>query len=34
MADFFGKLVVRAYAPKRRAVLLGAAALLAICILY
>lgn len=34
MADFFGKLVVRAYAPKRRALLLGAAALLAICILY
>src|SRR5208282_1635579 len=34
MADFFGKLVVRAHAPKRRAVLLGSAALLAAFILY
>jgi hypothetical protein len=34
MADFFGKLVVRSYAPKRRAVLLGAAALSAVLILY
>ena len=34
MADFFGKLVVRAHAPKRRAVLLGSAALLAALILY
>src|SRR5271165_4051779 len=34
MADFFGKLVVRSYAPKRRAVLLGTAALIAAFILY
>src|SRR5271154_4179898 len=34
MADFFDKLVVRSHAPKRRAVLLGGAALLAIVILY
>ena len=34
MADLFGKLVVRAYAPKRRAVLLGSAALLAALVLY
>jgi hypothetical protein len=34
MADLFGKLVVRSYAPRRRAVLLGSAALLAIGILY
>src|SRR5271155_504131 len=34
MADFFGKLVVRSYAPRRRAVLLGSAALLTVLILY
>ncbi len=34
MADLFGKLVVRSYAPRRRAVLLGLAALLAAIILY
>lgn len=34
MADLFGKLVVRAYAPKRRAVILAASAVLAIVILY
>ena len=34
MADLFGKLVVRSYAPRRRAVLLGSSALLAALILY
>jgi len=34
MADLFGKLVVRPHAPKRRAVLLTAAALLALIVLY
>jgi hypothetical protein len=34
MADSFGKLVVRSYAPKRRAVLWGMAVLLAAAILY
>jgi hypothetical protein len=34
MADFFGKLVVRSYAPKRRAILQGTAVLLAVLILY
>jgi hypothetical protein len=34
MADFFGKWVVRSYAPKRHAVLWGAAALLAVALLY
>src|ERR1700683_3734757 len=34
MADFFGNLVVRSHAPKRRAVLLGGAVLLALLILY
>jgi hypothetical protein len=34
MADLFGKLVVRSYAPRRRAVLLGLSALLAALILY
>src|SRR5277367_82477 len=34
MADFFGNLVVRSHAPKRRALLLGGAALLAVLILY
>jgi hypothetical protein len=34
VADLFGKLVVRSYAPRRRALLLGAAALLAVGILY
>jgi len=34
MADFFGKLVVRSYAPRRRAVLLGVAVLLALLIVY
>ena len=34
MADLFGKLVVRSYAPKRRAVLLTLAVLLAIVVLY
>jgi hypothetical protein len=34
MADFFGNLVVRSHAPRRRAVLLGGAVLLALLILY
>src|SRR3984893_4147149 len=34
MADSFGNLVVRTHAPKRRAVLLGAAVLLALGVLY
>ena len=34
MADFFGKWVVRAHAPRRRAVLWGAAGLLAVALLY
>ena len=34
MADSFGNLVVRTHAPKRRAVLLGAAVLLAVGVLY
>jgi len=34
MADFFGKWVVRSYAPKRHAVLWGTAALLAAALLY
>ena len=34
MADFFGKWVVIAHAPRRRAVLWGAAALLALVLLY
>ena len=34
MADFFGNLVVRAHSPRRRAVLLGGAVLLALLILY
>jgi hypothetical protein len=34
MADLLGKLVVRSHAPRRRAVLLGLAALLAVVILY
>jgi hypothetical protein len=34
MADLFGKLVVRSHAPKRRAVLLAAAALFSIVVLY
>jgi hypothetical protein len=34
MADFFGKWVVRSYAPKRHAMLLGTAALLAVALLY
>src|SRR5579863_4783835 len=34
MAESFGKLVVRSYAPKRRAVLWGMAVLLALAILY
>ncbi len=34
MADFFGKWVVRSYAPKRRAVLWGTAALLAVALLF
>jgi hypothetical protein len=34
MADSFGKLVVRSYTPKRRALLWGAAALLVLGILY
>jgi hypothetical protein len=34
MADSFGNLVVRSHAPKRRAVLLGAAVLLALAVLY
>ena len=34
MADLFGKLVVRAYAPKRRAVIFSATAVLALVVLY
>jgi len=34
MADFFGKWVVRAHAPRRRAVLWGAGVLLAVTLLY
>jgi hypothetical protein len=34
MADLFGKLVVRSHAPRRRAVLLGSAALLAVAVVY
>jgi hypothetical protein len=34
MADFFGKWVVRAHAPRRRAVLWGAVVLLAVTLLY
>jgi hypothetical protein len=34
MAGSFGKLVVRSHAPKRRAVLLGLAVLLALAVLY
>jgi hypothetical protein len=34
MAEFFDKWVVRSYAPKRRAVLIGSAVLLALLILY
>jgi len=34
MADSFDKLVVRSYAPRRRAILLGLAAVLAVCMLY
>ena len=34
MADFFGNLVVRSHAPKRRGLLLGGAALVAVLILY
>jgi hypothetical protein len=34
MADLFGKLVVRSYAPRRRAVLLGMAGLAAVAVLY
>ena len=34
MADFFGKWVVRAHAPRRRALLWAAAALLAVTLLY
>ncbi|HWJ34801.1 MAG TPA: DUF6776 family protein [Steroidobacteraceae bacterium] len=34
MADLFGKLVVRPHAPRRRAVLLGVAVLLALSVLY
>jgi hypothetical protein len=34
MADYFGKLVVRSHAPKRRALLLGMAVLLAVAIPY
>jgi hypothetical protein len=34
MADLFGKLVVRSHAPRRRALLLGSAALLAVVVLY
>src|SRR5271163_4254583 len=34
MGDFLGKLVVRSHAPKRRAVLMGSAALLAVLTLY
>ena len=34
MADLFGKFVVRSYAPKRRAVVLGSAVFLALLLLY
>jgi hypothetical protein len=34
MADLFGKLVIRSHAPRRRAVLLGAAAVCALVVLY
>ena len=34
MADAFAKLVVRSYAPRRRALLWGGAVLLAVCVLY
>ena len=34
MADLFGKLVVRSYAPRRRAILRGASAVLALIVLY
>lgn len=34
MADAFAKLVVRSYAPKRRALLWGGAVLLALCVMY
>src|SRR5882762_11537831 len=34
MVDSFGNLVVRSHAPRRRAVLIGLAALLAVAILY
>jgi len=34
MADAFAKLVVRSYAPRRRALMWGGAVLLAICVLY
>src|ERR1700722_13814350 len=34
MADLFGKLVVRSHAPRRRALLLGSAALLAVVVFY
>jgi hypothetical protein len=34
MADLFGKLVVRSYAPRRRAALLGMSALVVIVVLY
>jgi hypothetical protein len=34
MADLFGKFVVRSYAPKRRAVLVGSAVLLALVLFY
>jgi hypothetical protein len=34
MADFFGNLVVRSHAPRRRAVLVGVSVLLAIVVLY
>jgi hypothetical protein len=34
MADLFGKFVVRSYAPKRRALMLGSAVVLALLLLY
>jgi hypothetical protein len=34
MADLFGKFVVRSYAPKRRALILGSAVVLALLLLY
>ncbi len=34
MADSFGKLVVRPHAPRRRALLWGAAVLLSLAVLY